>query len=239
MRGTIYNIIKTTLRGPEKLAALFGPNFCLGCGQTGDCLCLNCRNLAINPPPPRCFGCQKKSPNHQTCSACRKKLLFHSLIYADNYQGLHKLLVKTMKYQANRQAARDIGLTLAKLASEQFDLNKIDLIIPTPTAPRHIRQRGYDHTKLIAEQCAQQLHLPLILALKRITNTRQVGQSKTVRQHQMISAMQLKNQINLHNSRILLIDDIITTGATLTAATKLLKQAGAKRIDVLVFASSK
>jgi predicted amidophosphoribosyltransferase len=108
-------------------------------------------------------------------------------------------------------------------------------VVPVPTISPHIRERGYDHTLLIARHVARRRKLRLTPLLARQTNTMQRGASKSVRQKQAAQAFMLNGLVD-PTLTYLLLDDIVTTGATLDAAAKMLKAAGAKHVWVAAVA---
>lgn len=110
------------------------------------------------------------------------------------------------------------------------------LIVPIPTATIRLRRRGYDHTRLLARQLSRLLGLPYATALARLGQSRQVGTKRTERISQLAGAFYVKNAGLIKGAHILLVDDVVTTGATLEEAARTLKRAGAKTVDAAVFA---
>lgn len=240
MRRSIYNIIKTTPTvSLDQVLSLLAPHKCLGCGAPGRTLCADCSELVVSPPPQRCFNCQALSDNYKTCRKCKKTVLVDSVLSAGPYDGIHKQLVMKMKKDASRHSAKDIADALALLIQQNSYLSDCDVIVPVPTIARHSRERGFDHTKSIVTALSGALQLPILELLTRTTDTRQVGKSRKERFAQMQNAVNMKEVKSLNGVNILLLDDIATTGATLSACTRILKQAGAKRVDAVVFASGR
>lgn len=239
MRRVIYNIIKTTrIKSLDSVVSWLAPNACFGCGGLGSCLCGVCLDLAVSPPPSRCFRCQRVSDEYLTCSSCRNIIHLRSLLSAGPYDGIHKQLVLKMKKDGSREAATSIAEALALLlAQNSYLLRDIDLIVPVPTIRPHIRERGFDHTRTIAQELSRLIGLPTEVLLERITNTRQVGKSKKERFAQMENGVKLRRVKRLNGVKILLIDDIATTGATLSACSRELKKAGATSVSAVVFAA--
>lgn len=133
----------------------------------------------------------------------------------------------------NARAAHKI---LAELLSERIgQLPSSVIVAPIPTIPSHIRQRGYDHTLLLARELAslQKLHLIPHL-LKRVTNTQQRGATKKMRRVQAKEAFKVTTSVD--GGIYLLIDDIITTGSTVNFAAKSLLNAGSDEVWVAIIA---
>ncbi len=239
MRRDIYNIIKTTqARSLDSVVSLLAPNACFGCGRLGSCLCNECVELVVSPPPSRCFRCQRVSDEYRTCSSCRKVIHLRTLLSAGPYDGIHKQLVLKMKKDGSREAATSIAQALALLlAQNSYLLQDINLIVPVPTIRPHIRERGFDHTRTIAQELSKLIGLPTEALLERTTNTRQVGKSRKERFAQMENGVKMRRVKSLNGVKILLIDDIATTGATLSACSRELKKAGANSVSAVVFAA--
>ncbi len=115
----------------------------------------------------------------------------------------------------------------------------IDLIIPVPTIAKHRRQRSFDHTKLIAQELSRFSGTPQADLLQRTDNKTQVGARKSERSSQVLRSTKLRADVSAlaKGKNILLIDDVITTGATVFASSTALKSAGAKSVAALAFCS--
>jgi ComF family protein len=102
------------------------------------------------------------------------------------------------------------------------------VVTPVPTAASHIRQRGYDHTLLLARRVAKERGLKLAQPLIRATATKQRDANRAVRLAQAKTAFTARHPVDA--VPYLLIDDVVTTGATMYYAAKLLKDAGAREV---------
>lgn len=109
----------------------------------------------------------------------------------------------------------------------------VDLVIPIPLHPKRQKQRGYNQSFLLAHYLCRELQLPLASeALQRVRHTQpQVELSAADRQKNVSDAFRANKKIDLHGKRILLIDDVCTTGATMSAATNALLAAGAYQVS--------
>ncbi|HTJ73654.1 MAG TPA: hypothetical protein VL481_03625 [Verrucomicrobiae bacterium] len=121
------------------------------------------------------------------------------------------------------------------LAERIGQLPKDVVIVPLPTVASHVRVRGYDHTLLIAKGVAKAQRLRLEKALYRRTSTTQRGEGRKTRQRQAKEAFGVKGTLN-SAATYLLIDDVVTTGATLQCGAKALKDAGAGEVWVAALA---
>jgi ComF family protein len=157
-----------------------------------------------------------------------------------NYEFTAQKLIKIYKFGHQRPAAESLAELMVKTLlkyNDTDDLHSLNyVIVPVPTASSRIRQRGFDHSAHLARQVAIRLHCQFSNALIRLGQTRQVGAERTVRLHQPFDNYLVRYRHLVEGQNILLVDDVVTTGATLRAATRALRAAGAARVDALVFA---
>ncbi len=110
------------------------------------------------------------------------------------------------------------------------------LVVPVPTATSRVRQRGFDHSILLAKHLARQLNLNYSQTLGRLGQASQVGTGRADRLKQPAGQYFVRTPWQVRGQSILLIDDVITTGGTLLSATQELRRAGAIHVDALIFA---
>ncbi len=149
------------------------------------------------------------------------------------YDAAAKELVYKLKFDRCRKAADD----MAALLADCLEVRECTVISHIPTAPARVRQRGYDQAALIARALARRVGISYATLLVRTGEQRQVGQKRTQRQRQMRNAFRAIRP-ELLNQHVLLIDDVLTTGATCEAAAQALKSAGARRVSAAVFAAA-
>lgn len=224
----------------EQAVGWLAPPQCVGCGEEGTALCEACIASEIIPFGPRCWRCGKLSQNSRTCSSCRHTGTPRSVWVSTDYQGIPQKLVTIYKFghlrAASEQIANIMADTFLSFNSDEM-LKKADyLLTPIPTATSRIRQRGFGHSELLAAKLAQKLDLQPQNLLARIGQQRQVGTRRTDRLSQAKSSYFIRHNRGIQGRNILLIDDVVTTGATLQAATAVLRKAGAKHVDALIFA---
>lgn len=217
----------------DKMVGYLAPQSCFGCDKEGYVLCQSCIELYQEPTQPRCAGCRTLSENYKVCGRCRILLPLKSIYVTGNYEGINETLVKSLKFKFRRQASESISTMMAGLV---VDADRNYIICPVPTAPSRIRQRGFDHAVLISKILSNKLSLPHQKLLARNSNTRQLGSSRKDRFEHMLNEFSVTNNQKLKGYSILLVDDVMTTGATLAAAAKTLKKAGAKSVSAIVFA---
>jgi ComF family protein len=229
------------------LDALF-PILCLSCGKEGFWLCEECLSQTKLLDFQVCPVCEDIiTEKGQTCSACRasQKSNLDSLITAVSYEdSTIKRLVHNFKYRF----VGDISLLLAKFICQALIRNDIflpDFLVPVPLHPRRLRWRGFNQSLLLAEYIAEELtpllKIEVLDILERTKFNRPQMQIKNYQERlqNMYNIFALKPTISsdlIKNKRILLIDDIATTGATLEECAKVLKYAGAKKVFAAVVA---
>ncbi|MBQ3296217.1 ComF family protein [Candidatus Saccharibacteria bacterium] len=146
-------------------------------------------------------------------------------------------LIHDYKYHSVRALARPLAELLDSALPK--DLPKDTRIVPLPTATHHIRSRGFDHTLLLAKKLGKLRDLPVEKLLERNKNTVQVGSDRSARLTQADSAYKINPKIKIDkNATYLLLDDVWTTGASVTSAVNKLKQKGAKKIVIALLAFS-
>jgi len=212
----------------DKIIAFFAPHECLGCAQEDTLLCTGCIT-ALPAARGCCYHCQRVQSSYAPCAACSKVSPLASVWATTNYEHLAKTLVWHMKFERARAATTTIASAL--LAPP---ISKQTVIVPIPTATTRMRQRGYDHAKLIARHFARLHHVAYAPVLARMGQHRQVGASGERRRQQLVTAFRVTQP--LADKHVILIDDVVTSGATLEAAAATLRKAGAARVDATVFA---
>jgi ComF family protein len=219
----------------EKFIALVAPHHCLNCGMEGVLLCDVC--VARLPRmPSRCYRCLRLTDAYAVCTACRKSSALAAVFVATTYTDTAKKLIRCYKFERAQAAKHDI----TRIIAARFGKVPPDtLFVPVPTATSRVRERGYDQAKLMARQLARACggrYAPLLL---RSGQSKQVGASGQMRRMQLADAFRVTSADMLRTSvRIILVDDVLTTGATLEAAGRVLKRAGAQRVTAVVFAQA-
>ena len=194
------------------LAVLF-PQKCLGCKKENEILCPNCLLKISRPDTPYLNGVH----------------------IAANYQDLVlKKALWMLKYQGIKQLAKP----LAELIKERI-WKKLEtgdwLIVPVPLSKNKLRHRGYNQAELIAKELSDNVRAD-ILFKKFHTKSQVEVKDKEERLANIIGSFAIKNPEKIKGKKIILIDDVLTTGATMREAKKVLKQAGAKKVIGVVVA---
>lgn len=222
----------------EAAIGVLAPPQCLACGEEGFALCSSCSATIILPFGERCWRCNKISPGSKTCQACRRTGSPSSVWITTDYDGLTRDLLSLYKFGHQRMAVEPIARLMAStfLNFANKDGGSDYLIVPVPTATARIRERGFGHAELLSKKVALKLRLEQSNALRRLSQTRQLGSKREERLVQLGNSFAVKNPKRIKGRNILLVDDVVTTGGTIIAATRALRSAGAGRVDALLFA---
>ena len=193
--------------------------------------------------PPKCMFCRRvlRAGSHGSCSACQKKVMadiapvkgsfFSRCCVAMEYSGSVRDAVIRFKFKNQPGYATEFGRILAETIRAQAK-GEYDLMTWIPVAPERLEKRGYDQAMLIAMSAALELGDVAVETLRKQKNN--VAQSSLTdtaqRKRNVLGAYEATDPELIEGKRILLIDDIITTGSTMDEASRTLLEAGAKEV---------
>ena len=217
----------------EKPLQLLAPHYCYGCGIENSLLCEGCCQTVVNNDNLHCYRCFRPTAEQAVCSNCRPKSPFEGFFVAGEYNGALEGLLHGYKFQRSKAGALPLG-RLLEAALPYFD---DPIVTHIPTAPAHVRVRGYDHAALIAAELALVRGWRHEQLLTRLHNKRQLGATRQRRRLQADSAFEPKTR--LKSQMIILVDDVTTSGATMEAAAWLLLAAGARSVVGVVVAQQR
>ncbi len=213
---------------------LLFPKTCLGCGAEGTWLCPACDKRMPAFTTLMCLVCGRRRPDGATCTNCRKRFrctgLVASFPYAD---ALCRELVHELKYGHVREIAdilaERIAGTIERLAPW---LPTGSAFVPVPLHARRERERGFNQSELIATSLAAKLGAPVMSALRRTRATRSQIElnDPDLRRENVADAFALAPRSPALPKRVLLVDDVATTGATLSSCATVLRQAGVREV---------
>lgn len=220
----------------EKLIATIAPHECLICGLEGQLLCKRCARQSLQQLPPRCYRCRATSDMSQTCQKCQRVSKLKHVWVGSDYQGVAEALVKRLKFNRTQTAAVIMAEHLVEALPTLNHKNY--LVTHIPTATSRVRERGYDQAKLLARELAVRLDLEFATILARHGQARQVGAKREARLGQLRGSFEVIKPQVVSGRKIVLVDDVLTTGATMELAAAALKKAGVKQVDGVVFAQA-
>lgn len=213
----------------DKTLSFIAPHLCFGCNKLDGLLCDDCKYDIISEVFLRCIGCGRPTGATGVCGRCR--LPYSRAWCVGERSGVLEKLIDAYKFERVHEAHKVFAeLFVATLPT----LPENVVIVPVPTVATHVRQRGYDHTKLIARVLAKQTGCTLASPLIRATNTKQRDASRAIRIAQAKQAFKVSSIDE--STCYLLVDDVVTTGATVKYAAKALRDAGAKDVWVAAIA---
>ncbi|MBC7236147.1 MAG: ComF family protein [Chloroflexi bacterium] len=220
----------------QRILDLVFPPYCVACRRVGAWLCADCLAEVAPLDPSRCPTCGRATPWPGICPSCRQTSSYLVGLYAlSAHRYPLREAVHALKYQGVRVLAPLLGRLLAEYWQRQGA--HVDLALPVPLHPRRERWRGYNQSCLLAACFASNAGLPLGKGLlERTRETRaQVGLSAKERWANMEGAFAVRaaSQAAIVGQRVLLIDDVYTTGATLEACAQALLHAGAETVRAL------
>jgi ComF family protein len=196
--------------------------------------CPLCDRATIDP---LCLYCQRQLLETQL----QREILPQSNIFAwGNYQGALKRTIAACKYKNHPELATHLGNLLGKAWLQCYPHQQQLRVIPIPLHPDKQKERGFNQATLIAQGFCQQTRLPIDESLQRIRSTQAQFQLSPIdRQRNLQNAFQLSPNHKLVGKSVLLIDDIYTTGATISATSQVLQAAGVKVFGVAIAAIAK
>lgn len=204
---------------------------CAICNSIGEPLCAGCFHTSFGDLEYRCYICNKLTSQGRVCKSCKSSSSLRHVWWLSGYSGVMKDLVWNIKYKRQRQTARLLG---GYLADTLPFLPSGTIVVPLPTASTRVRRRGYDQAVVLAHSFAAKRNLECRQVLTRKDQKELIGKRRRDRMKLMANSFGLKDRFSLRDKSILLIDDVLTTGASLESAAKLLRKAGASRVDAAV-----
>jgi ComF family protein len=212
------------------------PASCLLCGEPGLHFCAACRNALVTPPLPACPRCAANLGPYAQCSACpRERFAFDAAHRLSNYEGLTRTAVLRLKGGWSETLAELLG----RLWAETHPCPEAaDALVPVPLHWSRRLRRGYNQAESLARGLSQGWKVPLhsrwLWRLRATPDQKSFGRAG--RQANLKEAFAVRRGLDLRGRRLLLVDDVMTSGATCHEAARALKLAGASRVIAAVLA---
>lgn len=205
----------------DRLLEIVAPHHCYGCHKSGYVLCPDCKYDITDEFADVCLLCQAPT-TAGICAVCRTS--YEKAWLVGDRSGVLERTINAYKFERVKSAAA----TLASLLDARLPVLPPDtMIVPVPTIRTHIRQRGYDHTRLLARELARRRGLKVGSVIKRRGNGVQRGLNKKERFKQAEEAFYCERPLS-SSCHYLVLDDVVTTNATLRYACQALLDAGAE-----------
>lgn len=233
---------------PDELRELFFPRGCLSCGErippeeAQGLICSGCRLRLRAPPPPFCPRCQlPQGTGHAPGEACPECAHWPPVLASARagvvMDPVAGAMVHALKYRGWRELA---DLMAGKMAPEIPPGPTGPVVVPVPTTPWRRRIRSYNQAALLARAIATRGSLPLVEGLNRGAGRTQVRLGPRERRSNVEGAFSLDEEIGslLRGREVILIDDVLTTGATAISAARVLRSGGVTSVRLLTFARS-
>lgn len=227
------------------------PLYCLIChtripgAKTPEPICERCRGKINALTAPFCAKCGRSISGayiqEGKCASCLKQHFYFDRAWAGYaYEGVIKEMLHCFKYKHKVSLGGPLaGLMLDFIRGYHLPLGSCDYIIPVPLSPARFREREFNQAYILASALSDYLKLRLLgNNLRRVRNTRsQTELDNRGRWKNIQGAFKIRTPNLIKDKNILLIDDVLTTGATASEAAGILKSAGAESVYVLTLAN--
>lgn len=209
----------------RRLIELLAPVQCLHCGLDGSILCDVGVGFSAQTRLQQCFRCGVSMAQGRTCERCVLQSALVGVAVGAHYGGVMKELILQLKFHRLRSAA-EVAAELIVQALPR-DLAP-DVVTAVPVAPERYRERGYNQAELIGRAVAARIGVRYAPLLGRLTSAHQLGRGRAERLAQIKGAFYGRRE--LRGEQVLIVDDVVTTGATLDECAVMLREAGAGEV---------
>ena len=219
------------------IASLFYPPVCTICSAnvaSREYLCEECDAKITRIVPPFCAKCSEPFEGAITgpftCANCaHRTIYFDAAVSAYRSRGIVRRIILDFKYGRQLYLRHLVARWLfAALDDDRLRDQRFDVIIPVPLHPARERERGFNQATLLAELASAQMSLQARPLLERTRyTTTQTAFDRAERMENLHGAFRLRKSADVRKLRVLLIDDVLTTGSTLSECARVLKKAGA------------
>jgi competence protein ComFC len=230
----------------EAAVSLLYPPVCTICGRSvraGEYLCDQCEVKAVRIVAPFCQTCSEPFEGSITdvftCANCaHRTIYFDAAVAAYRGRGIVRQIIHEFKYGRQIHLRHLVARWLhAALDDERLCGRRFDVIVPVPLHPTRQRERGFNQASVIAELLGAQTSIPVKRLLERTRyTTTQTALDRSERMENLHNAFRLRKNTNVRGLRVLLVDDVLTTGSTLNECARILKRAGALSIHATMAA---
>lgn len=235
----------------RSLQEIIYPRYCLLCHKkisvkdTKELVCTECIEAITLNIPPFCQKCGRhilgKYATKNICKDCAHTNFYFDRAWAScRYDDSVREMIHNFKYKNKIGLKKQLSELLIKFVKNYYlPVNHCDYVIPIPLSPSKFREREFNQAQILADELASHFGLKMMDSnLKRIRNTQsQTELEKKLRWQNIQGAFSLKESNLIREKVILVIDDVLTSGATISEAAKTLKEAGAAVVFALTIAN--
>ncbi len=225
------------LDGLGAIASLLYPPVCTICSaniRAGEYLCDQCEAKTVRIVAPFCQKCSEPFEGAIlgpfTCANCAHRTIhFDAAVAAYRSRAIVRQIIHDFKYGRRIYLRHLVARWLcAAMDDERLRCPRFDIIVPVPLHPTRQRERGFNQASLLAELLSTQISIQSKPVLERIRyTTTQTALDRAERMENLHNAFRLRKNMDVRGLRVLLIDDVLTTGSTLSECARVLKRAGA------------
>jgi competence protein ComFC len=225
-----------------KLLDLLFPKKCIGCGKFGGYVCDECQ-VGIWEEDQICPVCTRNSRYGLRHKYCQKPYYLDGVSCFWAYEALARKLIIKAKFNYYFDYLSELIVNSSELLVRPeytelaWFISQNPTTVPIPLHPKRLRERGFNQAEIIARHLSKIFGLPMAPMLQRTKNTdHQVGKSRSERLKNLEDAFQLNYIKHKLPTHVLLVDDVWTTGSTMSECAKTLKKGGVKKVWGLVLA---
>jgi competence protein ComFC len=224
----------------REVASLVYPPTCTICSSSvglREYLCPDCEAKLVRIVPPFCATCSEPFDGAITttfsCANCAHRVLhFDAAVSAYRSRGIARHVILNFKYGRQIHLRHLVGRwLLAAFDDSRLRERRFDMIVPVPLHPARQRQRGFNQAALLAERLGPHLGVAVRPVLQRVRfTTTQTAFDRAERIQNLRHAFRLRKNADVRKLDVLLIDDVLTTGSTLSECARVLKKSGARSV---------
>ncbi len=227
------------------------PTTCFICQKDDDNgLCFTCLKT-INYKEPTCPGCKQKTKLGEFCDKCQADFALKGVLVAGDFNDTNlSKIIKLYKYNFIKKLSLPLGLFLSNFLNQQININPIlknpeivqglnindYLLIPVPLSKKRLRWRGFNQSELIAREINKNVGLKISTELRRLKHRKAQAKLNLAERKNNLKNCFYWSGENLKNKKIIIVDDVCTTGSTLNEIALELKKHQAEEIWGLVLA---
>jgi competence protein ComFC len=192
-------------------------------------ICDRCGKYLLESEGPFCNDCETRTPPFEISRA------------VGPYEEPYRISTKVLKFLGRRQLAYRMGKMMAAVVKKEPRFWPIDMIVPVPSTRASIKQRGFNQTEALGCQISKELKIKmyphLLVRVKETPSQREC--SREEREKNLLQAFDIRNVDCIKGKNILLVDDVFTTGSTSRECARTLLDHGAKKVNVITWATGK